>query len=162
MQRQGNDSGALLHRALLNYNLDAAEAALHSGEDINSQDREGRSVIYYAIRDRRNDVVDWALERGANVNAVDKYGETPLHFAARFYNTVAAQRIISQYANIDVRDIYGNTALWRATFESKGRGDIIRLLLKYGADAAMANKSGVSPYQLADRISNHDVKQFFN
>jgi hypothetical protein len=48
-----------------------------------------------------------------------------------------------------------------ATFESKGRGDLIRLLLAKGADPDAPNGSGVSPRHLAERIGNYEVKGFF-
>jgi hypothetical protein len=60
-----------------------------------------------------------------------------------------------------MEDSLGNTPLWRATFESRGRGEVIRLLRAAGADPWHANRSGVSPVALARAISNYDVAQFY-
>lgn len=47
-------------------------------------------------------------------------------------------------------------------FPSRGRGEIIKLLLEYGADKDRVNNHGVSPYALAQTIANYDVRQFFS
>ncbi|MDQ1086662.1 ankyrin repeat protein [Siphonobacter sp. BAB-5404] len=65
------------------------------------------------------------------------------------------------HSAIDLQDKYGNTPLWRATFESKGREDLIRPLLQAGANPYVKNHSGISPYDLALAIANYDVKSFF-
>lgn len=56
---------------------------------------------------------------------------------------------------------YGNTPLWVAVMNSRGRGEVIRLLLEAEAVADIPNKSGISTRSLAETISNYDNKQFF-
>ena len=56
-------------------------------------------------------------------------------------------------------DVYGNTALWRAAFESRGQGAMLKLLLAHGANPDQPNHSGMSPRQLAETIANFDVKR---
>jgi ankyrin repeat protein len=63
-------------------------------------------------------------------------------------------------ARVDAQDTRGNTPLWRAVFESRGRGDTIQALLAAGANPDLPNQSGVTPGQLAERIANFDVAQF--
>ena len=63
-------------------------------------------------------------------------------------------------AMVDAQDTRGNTPLWRAVFESRGRGDTIQALLAAGANPDLPNQSGVTPGQLAERIANLDVAQF--
>lgn len=64
-------------------------------------------------------------------------------------------------ALVDAADSSGNTPLWRAVFESKGRGEVIALLRRYGADPLRENAAGVSPLGLARTIGNYDVAQYF-
>jgi ankyrin repeat protein len=45
-----------------------------------------------------------------------------LHFAAREYQIETARHLIVGGANPNVPDSDGNTPLWRAVFESRGRG----------------------------------------
>ncbi|SMC00696.1 Ankyrin [Hymenobacter roseosalivarius DSM 11622] len=72
-----------------------------------------------------------------------------------------AELLLQAGATVDLPDAYGNTPLWRATFESHGRGAMLKLLLAHGADPAQQNHSGVSPLQLAESIANYNVKQFY-
>ena len=106
-------------------------------------------------------VVQALLKAGAEVNAADNQRWTPLHFAAQEFNVENARALVGATADLEAEDVYGNTPLWRATFASKGRGDVVVLLLHAGADRHHANKSGNSPLQLANRIANYGVAQFF-
>ena len=81
----------------------------------------------------------------------------PVHFAAQEGHTEVARVLLRGGAAVDARDSFGNTPLWRAVFESRGRGDTIKVLLAAGANPDLPNESGVSPRQLAERIANLDV-----
>lgn len=48
-----------------------------------------------------------------------------------------------------------------AVFNCRGNGEIIELLRSHGADPFAQNAHGVSPVELARKIDNHDVRQFF-
>jgi ankyrin repeat protein len=91
----------------------------------------------------------------------DSGGYTALHFAAQNFHVETVKALLKAGAAVDVPDNFGNSALGRATFNSRGRGDIIHLLLGSGADPNRPNKSGISPLKLAQTIGNYDVKQFF-
>ena len=62
---------------------------------------------------------------------------------------------------VDVQDEHGNTPLFRAVFNSQGRGEVVVQLLKSEADRNLQNKHGVSPLGLAESIGNYDVASFF-
>ena len=96
------------------------------------------------------------------MNVADRRGYTPLHFAAGENHVEAAIALLDAGASVDARDAYGNTALWTATFNSRGRGELIRLLLARGADPDSANAAGATPRELASRIANYDVAKFFD
>jgi ankyrin repeat protein len=57
---------------------------------------------------------------------------------------------------------HGNTPLFVAVFNSRGRGDLIRLLRASGADPRKENVHGQTPLGLARLIGNYDVAQFFS
>ena len=76
-------------------------------------------------------------------------------------NAEMARLLIEHGATIDVEDSHGNTPLWRAVFNSEGRGDLIRILLHAGADRQHVNKHGKTPLGLAETIANYDELQFF-
>ena len=108
-------------------------------------DRDGRTPLRIATFEGRAADVRSLLDSGADVNAADSGGRTALHFAAQEYRMEEAALLCGAGATVDARDRFGNTARWRATFESRGSGDLIRLLLSNGADPDASNDSGVTP-----------------
>lgn len=149
-----------VHLAVLRHDLKELRGAPSKGEKTEELDRDGRTPLFYPVRDGELAIALELLGHGANPNAQDKILETPLHFAARNYRTQIAEVLLQHGADVDVQDMHGNTALWRAVYESRGRGEMIRFLRAHGADKDLQNKSGVSPENLARTIANYDVMQF--
>jgi hypothetical protein len=73
-----------------------------------------------------------------------------------------ARTLIEAGAEVDCKDKCGNTPLWRAVSDYRGDGRLIVLLRQKAADAFDRNEEGVSPVELARRISNYDVAKFFS
>jgi ankyrin repeat protein len=117
--------------------------------------------LIHATIDAKDDFVRRLVEAGADPNKQDKLGNSALHYAAQNFAVTAAKTLIAAGAKIDIVDLHGNTPLWRAVFNSRGRGDVIKQLLAAGADRNHINKSGKTPVNLAQTISNYDMKQFF-
>ena len=151
-----------VHKAVMDKNLSNVAKAIESGEGVDSLDRDGRSALFYAVRDGNVAIVKELVKYGANVNLRDMGLETPLHFAARGYQQEVADFLLKSGAIADAQDVHGNTPLSRAVFDSRGRGDLIRLLISYGADKTLKNNRGVSPEGLANTIANYDIKSFLN
>lgn len=127
-----------------------------------TRDPDGRTELHHAVIDSKFELVQSLLAGGSDATAQDKAGWTPLHFAAQRYAIEIATLLIQHKAAIDVQDVFGNTPLWRAVFESRGRGEMITLLRRAGADPLLKNRHGVSPLSLARTIGNDDVAQFFS
>jgi ankyrin repeat protein len=124
-------------------------------------DREGRTELHYAALDGKSRRVRAFLSGGADPSAKDKAGWTPLHAAVQSYRLEVAALLIQHGAEVDAQDANGNTPLSTAVFESRGRGQMIALLRRAGADPLRKNHHGVSPLNLARDIANYDVAQFF-
>lgn len=127
----------------------------------NSTDKLGRSDLHYAASENNSEKLKKLLQKGADVNAQDKNGFTRLHFAAQEFSVDAVITLLDNKAEVDKVNIYGNSPLLTAVYNSNGRGEIIKLLLKNGADPTLENKNGSSPLSLAKLIGNYDVIQFF-
>lgn len=138
----------------------AVRQAIAQGCDVNVPDHDGRSPLFQSVVDGNLAIAVELLEKGADVNAQDNYLESPLHFAAREYQVELASLLLQHGARVDVQDSQGNTPLFRAVFYSRGRGEMIRLLLAHSADKTHKNKNGVSPQELAGTIANFDVARF--
>jgi ankyrin repeat protein len=125
-------------------------------------DDEGRTALHHAAMDGHAETVARLLADGADPSVPDDDGWTPLHAAAAAHHADVCVALLAAGATVDPVDGFGNTPLWRATFESRGRGEVITLLRRQGADPTRANASGVSPLKLAHTIANYDVRQYFD
>lgn len=126
-----------------------------------SVDRDGRTPLHHAAFANDVDQVEELLRSGSDPNVSDRKGFTPLHLAAQEGAVEAARALLDGGATVDSVNIYGNTPLSTATFNSRGRGDLIELFRSRGADPWHINKSGQTPVGLARLIANYDVAQFF-
>jgi ankyrin repeat protein len=158
--RRKRTSLSSIHRLVLDGDLGRIREATERGDDIDSLDSDGRTPLFISVKDGDVAVASALIDAGANVNARDINLETPLHFAAREYRVVLAKLLLDHGAAVDAQDSHGNTSLFRAVFDSKGRGDMILLLLAHSADKYLQNKHGVSPEELANSIANFDVGKF--
>ena len=129
-------------------------------------DEFGRSPLHYVSAKSPLDLQESETERliqdGCDPDLQDKNGWTALHFAAQECSLAAARALLAAGAATDVPNSHGNTPLWVAVFNSKGDGEIIRLLLDSGADPERENNHGISPFALAESIAYYDVRKFYN
>ena len=137
------------------------EEVVASGADLNALNEFGRTALMEAALDGCESIVERLLHAGVNASISDCNGFTALHFAAQEYQLKIARLLVRYGAKVDAVDKYGNTPLWRATFASRGKGEMIKLLLELGADRGLENSSGVSPFDLAQTIGNYDARRFF-
>jgi ankyrin repeat protein len=144
------DGATALLMALLNYHWDAAHFLIRSGADVNLWDIYGQTPLYVAVDmntppvGRRielpsmdvatgADLVQLLLERGANPNA-------QLKLRPRYRN-------IPNDRYRDPMIVWGTTPLLRAA--KAGDVPLVKLLLKHGALADLANSQGVTPLMAA-------------
>jgi len=128
---------------------------------LNYQDKDEKTLLFHAILEKNIDVVDILLKKGAKVNIKDKNGWTPLHYAVNEHLMEISKLLLNYGADVNSKDSYGNSVIWRSVFASKGRGEIIELLLLNDANPNIENNSGISALSLAENIGNYDIKQFF-
>ncbi|HTN37157.1 MAG TPA: ankyrin repeat domain-containing protein [Arachidicoccus sp.] len=131
-------------------------------DSIDNVDRDKRSAIFYAVICNSAEIVLQLLKSNPNLNLKDGKGWSPLHYAAQDYLVQIASLLLENGVDIELKDDYGNTPLWRATYTSKGKGEMIRLLLSHGAERNNPNDSGICPLELAETIQNYNVIQFFD
>ncbi len=149
-----------LNSAVLAHDLKSIKSILKKSKDIEIKDRAGRTPFLNAVIEDSIAIVQILLDHGANIHIQDKEGWSALHFASQNQSVEMTKLLLEKGSLVDSMDAYGNTPLWRAVFNSRGRGEVIRLLLKAGADKERKNNQGVSPLDLANTIANYDVKQF--
>lgn len=128
---------------------------------INLKDKLGRTPLMEAVIKGDLNIVKALLSAGANVNIHESSGWTALHFAAQAYSYEITKILLESSAEVDAIDNQGSTPLFRSLFGSKGRGEVIELLLRNGADRNKQNTSGNSPLKLAEQVTNFNLKEFF-
>jgi len=150
----------LIERVFTN-DIDGLRDSLAQGADPNKRSGDGRTPLIHAAIDGKLAVAKLLLDHGADVNAQDGLGYSALHYSAQNYLLEMAALLIAHGAKVDAEDNHGNTPLARAAFDSKGRGALISILLKAGADRNHRNRHGQTPLNLAQLIANYNVAQFF-
>jgi ankyrin repeat protein len=105
------------------------------------------------------------LKNGDDIHATDKNGVTALHHAVRFRSPAAVKTLLEHGANVNQpcrRN--GSTPLHRAVTQTGAPGtagkvaaaeEIVRILLKAGADPSIHNKSGKKP---ADYVTDEAIR----
>ncbi|XP_023319394.1 ankyrin-1-like [Trichogramma pretiosum] len=149
--------------------LNASEA-VNRAVQVNVQDRLGNTPLHLAAECSNARAIKTLLRRGARPNLVNRHGLTTLHVICKrdcddddllkiFFKTINK---IHATVQIDARDNLGETPLHVAV--SLGHKKLINLLLRYGADPNMANKSKVTPLHIICKRDRDDglVKMFFD
>ena len=140
----------------------ALNALLRAGAGINGPDEDGRTPLMHAVLDSAADAsfIRHLLEQGASPNLADTAQRwTALHFAAQAQDPEVLVMLIDAGARVDAQDVFGNTPLWRAVMSPLPNMDVIKLLLRAGADPARRNNHGVSPIDLARKRGLVEVER---
>jgi tankyrase len=112
------------------------QAVLKAGADIHKTDKNGVTLLHHAVRFRCPDAVEALLRHGASVNqACKRSGSTPLH-----------------------RAVTSTGAPHTAGKQTEAK-EIIKLLLKFGADPSLKNKNGKRP---ADYVHDDGILRLLN
>jgi hypothetical protein len=122
---------------------------LDRGVSINEQDLGGCTALYLASCWGHPPVVRLLLERGTDPTIASQ-GVIPLMITSGYGHTEVVRCLLahpSADATINQRDDTGRTALWHVCF--CGGTEIVRLLLKHGADPTIADNDGTTPMAIA-------------
>ncbi len=116
--------------------------------DIESQGRDGETILIWAVMNDNTPVVALLLEHGVDVDHQDALGETALMFSAVGYYKEITQMLLSSGASIDIQDEQGRTALmWAALKPDSDRG-IVELLLNAKAAVDKQDRQGKTALDL--------------
>ena len=89
-----------------------------------------------------------------DINKKYQKGLNLLHFACEYSNIKLAKELLERNINIEEKNIYGNTPLWTAVFNSKGKYEMVDLLLSYNANPNSINNADNTPLKFATTIDD--------
>ncbi|MPM20137.1 hypothetical protein SDC9_66566 [bioreactor metagenome] len=116
-----------------------------------------RTVLIWAAFHNNIALINWLVEKGANINHQDRNGYTALHFVTQEKRFDCAELLIDKGADLELSDNHGNTPLWTAIFNSRGENQIVKLLIKHGANPDHINNHQRTPRKLAEMIQGFDL-----
>ncbi|RZJ67749.1 MAG: ankyrin repeat domain-containing protein [Flavobacterium sp.] len=97
------------------------------------------------------------VEKLNDVNKKFQKGFNLLHLACEYHNLKLATRLLERNIHVDDKNKFGNTPLWIAVFNSKGRYELVDLLLSFNADPNSVNNAGNSPIKFAETIGDETL-----
>ncbi len=144
-----NSSNAQTTKTNAAQNTSSAPTAPKSKVATRTQDEAAIS----AARQGRTESYKRMLEEGANPSAVDKSQSTALHYAAYHGDLILVTFLVAQKGVlIDARDNRGVTPAMLAAIAD--RDDVLRVLIKAGADLKLKGSDGATMLHQAARKSN--------
>ena len=137
--------------------VDAVEALVDTGIDVNSTDKNQMSVLHHAATHARDEVMKSLIARGASVNATDvKGGFTPMHWVVINANPqlgstdhVDRSLVVLEKAGANVNCTDFNLATPLHMAAQKGDRECIKTLMRLGADPDMKDITGRDCFEVA-------------
>jgi len=136
--------------------------------DLNWQDKQGKTPIFYSVEYGHEKLVQLFLDRGSDVMVENHNGWTILH-AAVHADRMSVVDLILNHPSVNHdktllkkllnhTDRSWRTALHIASFKS-AEGDMVQCLLKYGADPMAKDVSGNTGAALAGKTGRRKSKE---
>lgn len=157
--RDGQGRTALLVATHRNA-VEAARLLIEAGADVNAMDDIDDSPFLYAGAEGRLEILRMTLKAGADLTSTNRYGGTALIPAAHHGHVETVRELIATDIPIDHVNDLGWTALLEAVILGDGgkvHTQIVRLLVEAGADAAIADRDGITPLQHAERAGYEEM-----
>lgn len=120
---------------------------LSRGADPNITDGNGSAALHAAVQRNNMEMIEALLAAGARVDIVSKLYGTPLHQAAGSGNVAIAELLLKRGTDVNALDCCnGITPLHVAVAKTNEQSlSMTSLLLRWGADPNVRDKSGRSP-----------------
>lgn len=141
--------------AIKNNEFETCLKLIDSGEDINTSDENGETILHRAIDKEDYELCKILIEKGANLNAQNHYGETPLLLAARKNNIQLCSMLINKGCDITIQNRVGATL--PHIIAEIGNTDFFSKLINMGVDFNVKDKFGKTPYLLAMGNKHFDI-----
>ncbi|KAK3693032.1 ankyrin repeat-containing domain protein, partial [Podospora appendiculata] len=150
----------MVHLAALQAAEQVMKQLIRQGFDLNRQDDDGLTPLYFCFSDRKLTILKFLLNAGVPSTVQDKDGETIWHIACVTNWPGVIDALLSQDNTVKSEAVKivsknGRTPLAEALFH--GHAQIATYLIQRGAHINAQNKSGVTPLMLAALLGQAHV-----
>jgi len=134
------------------------------GDDLDSQDKDGWTLLHTAVYDNYINLANALLSMGVRQDLVEENGFTPLYMAVANGRPEIVKLLLPYYRNeINKRDKWNLTMLHAAAASRQVTGEsnvaVVKILVENGADINADSASG-SPLDLAKKVGDTAVVQY--
>jgi ankyrin repeat protein len=144
-----------LHLAVFYNSVEAAQAMIAHGANVNATDDQDRNPLQYALNDSKLPMSTMLIDAGSDVNNKGKDGVTALMRAARYGWNDIIKKLLDKKAEVNAAEKHGQTALYEAAIW--GQAESCKILLDAGADATLHDTKGRTPMDVAMAKNKVDV-----
>ena len=138
---------------------DDVRAFVAEGIDVNARDDFGATPLHSAVAEKQVNMVEQLLSFGADPSIPDAKGRTSVHYAVEHRLPEVLSMLLSQHPEAaKVTDDVGNEPLWTASFNAHGNYEMVAMLVRIGGDPNHINSLGLSPFDVADRRQDEDLR----
>jgi len=120
-----------------------AEMFLKVGAEVDGRNQFGETALFYAANVGCVELARLLVAQGADVNAKDRNNHTALHTAADRDRFEMCEVLIELGADVNAQDSEGRTPIVVAARGGDRWEEIVRLLLRGGADYTLGGPDGI-------------------
>jgi ankyrin repeat protein len=152
------DGMPLLHRAIMNKQVECSYELLNSNVNINAQDMNGLTPLHHAVITNSLELVKALLQKGADSNIINKYGNTPLLNSLQDQSFDLFKELLPKCANINLKaSVSKHTPLHMLSIS--GQLELVKDVINLGADVNLQNCYGQTPLHCASYHGNVQIVQ---
>jgi ankyrin repeat protein len=125
--------------------------------DLSVLGEDGQSLLQEAIAFRQAEIARRLIEMHVPLDVQDTDGKTALHYAIIYGAPEIARLILDRGGGWRTVDRHGNDALWMAAISPRPDYELIRMLIRRGADPARANRVGRTVLDVVRNSANPEL-----
>jgi ankyrin len=154
--RSGSSNQTPIHWAAKLGRLECLKRLSNCGGSLTAEDgsEDGNSAIHLAVIHGQDKITRWLIDNGVCVNITNSKGITPLLYATRYGYTNLVQTLVENGANVNCHTSCLNNATPLHIAVLKNNEDVIKTLLKSGADPTLFCSYNQTPLHWASAYGN--------
>ncbi|WP_133138631.1 ankyrin repeat domain-containing protein [Legionella genomosp. 1] len=152
---EANDQ-SLIEAAAIGNHEEVMEELLLDGVNFNTLNEHGQNALHLAALSNAGNVAELLVNHEEiAIDLPDLAGNSPIHLAAHRGYVRILESLVNAGCTINKRNARQETALFIAC--EQGNLGAVCLLVKQGADTALANAQGVLPLQAAQKAGHKEI-----